>query len=407
MAFLSNLFSRTPKEPLPTWEALAEARNLPLDLPGLAALMPDFDHLATAAEREAWAEAVKTLHKGGQGMPEPWLEALDRLLPELIPAWQGEREGCFHRPVAEGLSQRFRVGDRVVQPADLVLWHVDREEVLERAHEHLRARTEAAKFERLPSGAYRSAHGDGLDAARLLLPEFWGDLFPGQNTFVTVPRADAMFLAPQVLLPKLVDATRASLQEDGAPRLLGVLYQRVERQLVPASLQDPHPMAQAQRELRQSDLLEALGTQAQDLDAALGMPAPVFLVSTGQGRTMTVATWVEGAPVLLPETDLVAFVGAGGPLGIFHRQTLPRMHELKGTPVEIWGPRRARYEGFPSAEQLARLECFANADQMAALAQPKGGRPAPQGAQAAPAPAAPQARPAHLRGVNLGTQDAD
>lgn len=408
MAFLSKLFTRTPKEPLPEWGALLEVRGLAQDLPGLEALRPDFEHLDSAPAREAWMDAVKTLVGADRGLPDPWLDVLDELMPELVPAWQGEREGCFHRPVAEGLSQRVRIGGpggRVVQGADLVLWHVDRDEVLERAHDHLRARSAAAKFERLPSGIYRSAHGDGLDAARLLLPELWCNLFPGQNTFVTVPRLDTLLISPQVLLPKLVDATRQSLQEGKAPRVMAVLYQRVEHQLVPASLQDPHPMAQAQRELRQGDLLEAMGVQQGDLDPALGQPAPVFLVANSQGRTLTVALWQEGSPVLLPETDVVAFLAANQePLGMYFRQTLPRIHELRGTPVDLWGPRRSRFEGFPTAEQLARLEAFATPEQMKSLAQGKSGRPVSQGP--APAPQGPPARSASLRGVELGVQDS-
>lgn len=407
MAFLQKLFSRTPKAPLPELVDLLEARGLDRELPGLDKLLPDFEHLNDAAEREDWADAIASLMKSGHELPEPWLDSMDRLLPELIPAWQAEREGCFNRPVAEGLCHRIRVGERVVRPQDLRLWQVDAQEVLERTVDHLRERSKEAGFERQPSGIYRSAYGDGMDAARLLLPDLWSKTFPGQNLFVTVPSQGVLLVSPQVLLPKLVEATQQVLGAAHGPRLLGVMYQWVHDTLIPANLQDPHPMAQSQRELRQMDFLAALAAQEADLDPAAGAPAQVGIMSTKEGRTQTVATWPAGRPVLLPETDLIAFMGPGQePLGVFWRQHLPRIFELKGTPIPIWGPRRVRFEGFPTSEQLERMEVFATADQMRAL-RPQGPQAPPRPAPTSPSPAASMgaARPTHLAGLNLGVQD--
>ena len=173
-------------------------------------------------------------------------------------------------------------------------------------------------------------------------------------------------------------------------------------------------MASPQRELKHLDLMEALRRQEEDLDPALGRPAAIGLLKTAQGKPLTVATWAGGAPVLLPETDLIAFSAAGGePLGIFSRQSLPRIHELRGEAVDIWGPRRVRYEGFPTAEQLARLERFASAEQMKAILAQPGGRPVapapprpPQAGGGLSAQAAP-ALPRHLQGAGLGVQDSD
>jgi hypothetical protein len=307
MAFLQNLFSRTPKDPLPELEALLEARGLPREIPHLAKLTPDFDHLGEAREREAWVDAVASLLKGGQGLPDPWMESLDLLVPELIPAWQAERDGCFHRPVADGLCQQIRAGQRIVRPEDLLLWQVDAQEVLERAVEHLRERSKGGGFERQASGIYRAAFGDGLEAVRILLPDLWSNTFPGQNLFVTVPNAGTLLVSPQVLLPKLLEATQQILKTAPGARLVGVMYQWVHGSLVPANLQDPHPMAQAQRELRQLDFMAALAAQEASLDPARGFPAPVGILTTQQGRTQTVATWPAGKRVLLPEADLIAF----------------------------------------------------------------------------------------------------
>ncbi|MFN7959085.1 MAG: hypothetical protein U0P46_12290 [Holophagaceae bacterium] len=411
MGFFDLFRSRADEAPLPGLTALLEARGLPADLPGLAALVPAFEAHRKAEEREAWAAAVAELHEQGLPLPEPWIEAQDHLLPELVPAWQAEREGRWCRGFIDGLSQRIRVGDTVMPAAWLTLWDQTADDVLELALDHLRHRSEGA-FERLPSGAYRSPWRDGSDAARLLLPEVWQALFKDQHPFLAIPSADTLLAAPQILLPKLVDEVGRCLQSGAKPLQLAVI-ERIHDKLMTARLQDPHPMSAPQRELKHLDLLQALRQQEQDLDPALGLPAQVSLVKTGQGKPLTVALWNEGAPVLLPETDLVAFSAKGGePLGIFTRQTLPRIHELRGEAVTIWGPRRVRYEGFPTAEQLSRLEQFATAEQMRSLQAPAGGRGAGPRPGSAPAGAPLKAQgaaplPRHLQGAGLGVQDSD
>jgi hypothetical protein len=248
-----------------------------------------------------------------------------------------------------------------------------------------------------------------MDAARLLLPEVWEGLFKGQHPFLAIPAADTLLAVPQILLPKLMDEVGRSIQSGAKPLQLAVI-ERVGDQLMTARLQEPHPMSAPQRELKHLDLIAALRQQEQDLDPALGRPAGVAMVKSGQGKPLTVAHWTEGAPVLLPETDLIAFSNAAGePLGIYSRQTLPRINEIRGEAVTIWGPRRVRYEGFPTAEQLSRLERFATAEQMKALQTPAKerrvvARPSSIGPQSAQGSSP---LPRHLQGVGLGVQDPE
>ena len=408
MGFFDRFRSRADEAPLPGLSTLLEARGLPSELPGLAALAPGFEAHRKEAEREAWVDAVAILHAQGLALPEPWRDAQDHVLPELVPAWQAEREGRWYRGFIEGLSQRIRVGDVVMPAAWLTLWDQSADDVMELALDHLRHRSEGA-FERLPSGAYRGPWRDGLDAARLLLPELWHGLFKDQHPFLAIPAADTLLAVPQILLPKLMDEVGRSLQSGAKPLQLAVM-ERIGDQLMTARLQDPHPMSAPQKELKQMDLLEALRQQEKDLDPALGLPATVSMVKTGQGKPLTMALWNEGAPILLPETDLIAFSDRHGEaLGMFARQTLPRIQELRGEAVTIWGPRRLRYEGFPTAEQLSRLERFATAEQMKALQTPGGNRPsAPK--PGPPAPFSAQGAsplPRHLRGAGLGVQDPE
>jgi len=412
MGLFDRFFSRADEAPLPGLAALLEARGLPAELPGLAALAPGFEAHRKAEERETWVAAVAELHGQGLPLPEPWVEAQDHLLPELVPAWQAEREGRWCRGFIDGLSQRIKVGETVMPAAWLVLWDQTADDALELALDHLRHRSEGS-FERLPSGAYRGPWRDGLDAARLLLPELWHGLFKDQHPFLAIPAADTLLAVPQILLPKLMDEVGRSVQSGAKPLQLAVI-ERIHDKLMTARLQDPHPMSAPQRELKHMDLLQALRQQEQDLDPALGLPATVSLVKTSQGKPLTMALWNEGAPILLPETDLIAFSARNGePLGIFARQTLPRIHEIKGEAVSIWGPRRVRYEGFPTAEQLSRLEQFATAEQMKSLQTPTGNRGAAPRSGSAPPSGAPfnaqgaPPLPRHLQGAGLGVQDAE
>ena len=411
MGFFDRFLSRAEEAPLPALSALLEARGIPVDLPGLSALAPGFEAHRKVEEREAWAEAVATVHRQGLPLPEPWIDAQDHLLPELVPAWLAEREGRWSRGFIDGLSQRIRVGDRVMPAAWLTLWDQSADEVLELALDHLRHRSEGT-FERLPSGIYRSPWRDGLDAARLLLPEIWHGLFKSQHPFLAIPAADTLLATPQILLPKLMEEVSRSIQSGAKPLQLAVI-ERIGDLLMTARLQDPHPMSAPQKELKHMDLITALQHQERDLDPTLGVPASVSMVKTGQGKPLTMAQWTEGTPVLLPETDLIAFSSRSGePLGIFARQTLPRIQELRGEAVAIWGPRRTRYEGFPTAEQLSRLERFATPEQMKSLQAPGAGTrpPSPRPGPPGGAPFSTQGAaplPSHLKGAGLGVQDSE
>ena len=417
MGFLDRFLNRAPQAPLPALAELLEARGVPADLPGLEPLVPTFEAHRQAAERATWADALAELHQRGLPLPTPWEEAQEHLLPELVPLWRADREGRWQRLFIEGLCQRLRVGDEIVPTAWIRLWDLSENDVAEVALDNLRRRS-AGAFERLPSGIYRSPWRDGHDAARLLLPQVWEGLFRDQHPFMAIPTAGALLAAPQILLPKLMDAVNQTLAE-GAPLLQAAVLEQVDLKLMTARIQEPHPMSGPQKEFKQLDLLEALRAQEQALDPALGRMGAVGLLKTQQGKSLVVATWRAGAPVLLPDSDLIAFqTESGAPLGIFWRQTLPRINELRPEPVELWGPRLVRFQGFPAAEQLARLECLVTADQVKAMqgqgqGQGQGRPPAsrPPAAGAAPSmtvsPGASAPLPQHLRGAGLGVQDSD
>lgn len=405
MGFLDKLLKRAPSAPLPSLEELAGESGVPFSAEALAPHLEAFEHLRDAAHREAWVAALHTIATKKMTLPTNWDEAQEEILPELVPAWVPEREGGFAKLCIEGLRMRLRLGDRpdarIVQAADLTLWDVSDDTAVEQALHNLEHRSTVKAFDRLPSGIYRAPWRDGFDAARLLLPSLWKDVLKDQRPFMAVPHSGCLLIAPQVLLPKLVEAVSQELGK--GPLVQAALFERVDDQWLPARMQEPHPIAFPQKELKAVDLLHALRAQAQDLDPALGQPAPVATLRTQDGRPLTCATWTAGAPCLLPsDCDLIGFVTAdGAPLGIYWRQSLPRLAELKGEAIAIWGPRRVRFDRAPTGEERERLERFADAQQMLQILKGQAASaPKPK-----PAPD-PTAVPAHLQG-QLGVQDED
>ncbi|MDR0498224.1 MAG: hypothetical protein LBH03_00630 [Holophagales bacterium] len=418
MSFFSRFFFFLKDQNLPTLAELLQARGIPTEMPGLNDdFLRDFS-LLKAKERESTADAIAALFRQGLPLPLPWREAQYELFPQIVPTWQGEREPYYYRPCFDNLCKRILSAGKPVPQEWFAIWDIPEDDVMDLAMDHLEEVTKDKPFVRLPSGIYRSDFGDGLDASRILLPNYWNQLFPGQNTFVAIPKPDTLLVSPQVLLPKLADAIGAAIKNTDTNILVVTMYQWVDSKLMPASLQDPHPMIQPQREFRQLDTMAAYNAQVAELEKMqIGVPCPLGIIKTQQGRTLTMATWIEGKPALVPDSDLIGFISsAGRPLGLYWRQTLPRLQRLKGTIVEIWGARRLRFEEFPSLDELEQLECLAHADVHAQIVNPQTAqqsRPAPnklqsQQSHAASATASSNSPvPAHLRGLSLGVQSDD
>jgi len=418
MPLFSRFFSGSKEQNLPSLAELLETRGVPSEMPGI-----DDDFIQgfctlKARERELVADAVASLFKQGIPLPMPWREAQHELLPQIVPTWQGERDPYYYHPCFDNLCKRILSGGKPVPPEWFVIWDISEDEVIDLAMDHLEEATRDKPFVRLPSGIYRSNFGDGLDASRILLPNCWNQLFPGQNTFVAMPKPDTLLVSPQVLLPKLAEAIGAAIKDADSDVLVATMYQWVDSKLMPASLQDPHPMIQPQREFRQLDIMAAYNAQTAELaKMQIGEPCPLGIIRTQQGRTLTMSSWIEGKPALVPDSDVVGFISSvGRPLGLYWRQTLPRLQRIKGTSVEIWGPRRLRFEEFPSADELEQLECLAPADVHAqiigsgASRQSRSAQSRSQSQQSHAASASVSSNspvPAHLRGLSLGVQSDD
>ena len=214
MAFLSRFFQSTPKQVLPTLEEILGARNLPVGparagaAPGgispsgrrgacpLGRCRPGTDGPRLAAAAPVGRGPVPSGPAAGAQLEG----RAGRLLLPPLPGGAGPAHGGVRpdhaRPLADPLGRHLG-GPAGPQHGPV-----------------------AGAFPALPLPAPAQRHlpgrlPDGHSAARFLLPELWRGLFPGQNIFLAIPSEDELYVAPQVLLPQLVETIT---QIPGRPR---------------------------------------------------------------------------------------------------------------------------------------------------------------------------------------------
>lgn len=213
--------------------SIAAQRELSLELSDgtevdLASVARATDDQPDEAVEQAVDRIAALLGGGSDGVPSE--EARARLLPRLVPerfarelAEQGRGE-IVALPVAGELRCALVLGygdrARYVRPGELAGWQLDAEAARAVALQNLAARSADARFGRLdtehgPLVVARS--GDGLDAARLLLPALpevlAAELSP--PFVVAVPHRDAL-LACSAADAGVVEALRARAREDAA-----------------------------------------------------------------------------------------------------------------------------------------------------------------------------------------------
>ncbi|MBW2464999.1 MAG: hypothetical protein JRH11_25345, partial [Deltaproteobacteria bacterium] len=170
---------------------------------------------------------------GGQATALPWEEAGPRLVPRLVPptftadlpdsaAGRGE---LAIRPLFPSLSVALLLAhegrSRFLREDEIAAWERSFDEVLERAVENLAARSTKARFTRLDTDAgplIVARSGDGLDAARLLLPNLHEVISRELGTpfYVAVPHRDTLLAAP--VTPKVLVSELERRAEDDASR---------------------------------------------------------------------------------------------------------------------------------------------------------------------------------------------
>ncbi len=163
---------------------------------------------------------------------DAWDDVAARLVPRLISrAFLSEltrrtqaAQSLHSTPVSSEVEIAYLVRDndraRYVRQNELSGWGVSAMEVHRRAIENLARNSERARFGEVHTteGSMVVARsGDGLDAARLLLPTLHDVLAPvlGSPFVVAVPHRDALLAAP-LGQPGMVDAMRERAKDDAA-----------------------------------------------------------------------------------------------------------------------------------------------------------------------------------------------
>ena len=147
-----------------------------------------------------------------------WADARDRILPRLVgPSFvETSRDAdVWLAPWAEdvrvALQLRFEGRLRYVREREVDAWIAEGADPIARAIERLALRSDAARFARIDfdEGALVVARtGDGLDAARALLPGLSAVLEPelGRDVWLAVPHRDTLLAsANEALLRRHAD----------------------------------------------------------------------------------------------------------------------------------------------------------------------------------------------------------
>jgi len=143
----------------------------------------------------------------------PWSEAAPRLLPRLVsqkfvgslPAEQDLYLHAIGHDVLLALQLRYGTRARYLRCAEVDGWAVGLETIQQRSIENLSAKSRALHLEPVSDGILRVRQGDGLDGARLLLPELAARLerlSPGR-WFAAAPHRDVLLLARRPALSEL------------------------------------------------------------------------------------------------------------------------------------------------------------------------------------------------------------
>ncbi len=158
--------------------------GLSVDLSNGASIdLARLEHVAQDQDDDAATDAAKriiSMLPGPQGEPHtPWHQAASRLLPRLIsqdflrslPADQALYLDEVGNDVHLSLQLRYDTRARYIRATEVDSWPLQRAAARQQALENLADRSKSLRLERVANDIVRIRKGDGLDGARLLLPD--------------------------------------------------------------------------------------------------------------------------------------------------------------------------------------------------------------------------------------------
>ena len=206
--------------------------ELTLDLNNGASVdLSRLERVARDQDDDAATEAARriiSMLPGASAQEEtPWNEAASRLLPRLVsqrfltslPSEQTLYFDAIGNDVHLALQLRYGTRARYVRTAEIDSWALERAAVKQQAVENLAAKSRSLRLERVTNGILRIRQGDGLDGARLLLPDLAARLARlGPSTWVAAaPHRDVLLLAGEQALEELSKRAEDAVQRAPHP----------------------------------------------------------------------------------------------------------------------------------------------------------------------------------------------
>ena len=174
-----------------------------VDLSRLERVARDQDDEATA---DAARRIVSMLPGAEDTKQTSWEEAAPRLLPRLVssdflralPSEQELHTRTLGDDVCVAFQLRYGNRARYVRASEAWTWTTDAAAVERQAVENLTARSRSLRLEPVRPGVLRVRQGDGLDGARLLLPDLVARLAQVRRAHwaAAAPHRDVLLLAP-------------------------------------------------------------------------------------------------------------------------------------------------------------------------------------------------------------------
>ncbi len=191
-----------------------------VDLTSLERVARDEDPTAAT---DAARRIISLLPGAREEEATPWHEAVSRLLPRLVSeqfldSLPGDRPlhtELLGADIHVALQLRYGSRARYLRDTEVYAWPVSHAAVQRQALENLAGKSRSLRLEPVAEGVMRVRQGDGLDGARLVLPDLAARLARVQpGTWVaSAPHRDILLLAPQ----RGVEAL-ATYAEDAARR---------------------------------------------------------------------------------------------------------------------------------------------------------------------------------------------
>lgn len=185
-----------------------------VDLARLERVARDQDDDATT---EAARRIISMLPGADTQEATPWHEAASRLLPRLVsqrfldslPANQSLYAEGVGNDVHLALQLRYGERARYVRTSEVDAWTLERSAARHHAIENLTSRSRKLRIERVGDGLLRVRQGDGLDGARLLLPNLAARVarIADEAWIAAAPHRDVLLLGYGAAVREL--ATRA------------------------------------------------------------------------------------------------------------------------------------------------------------------------------------------------------